>query len=253
MVDFPLSFNAYHSPYEFLTGLTDQDISLEALFPRLTEIAQMEIEKTFISSYFVNKHYIHPLLSKGTFMQRCENEAWSVPNRQGLFRGTTKFAGLYFAVVALGAINASSNETSLLQHFCQQFVDPSQTRRARGGPGFTALDFAKYFFGLAKRTLGDLFESSCLESAQSLLLLVRPCRFYIRRRLTSLPRVCFVKIRCSPIAVICIAGWLSAQQRLLVSVRACLLCLPVRDEKLGVPGGKHEHKARMNKKSDASI
>ncbi|KAI1832832.1 transcriptional regulator family: Fungal Specific TF [Penicillium roqueforti] len=149
----------------------DQDISLEALFPRLTEIAQMEIEKTFISSYFVNKHYIHPLLSKGTFMQRCENEAWSVPNRQGLFRGTTKFAGLYFAVVALGAINASSNETSLLQHFCQQFVDPSQTRRARGGPGFTALDFAKYFFGLAKRTLGDLFESSCLESAQSLLLL----------------------------------------------------------------------------------
>lgn len=135
----------------------------------------MEIEKTFIGSYFANKHYIHPLLSKGAFMQRCEDEAWPIPNRQGLFRGATKFAGLYFAVVALGAINASPNETSLLEHFCQQFIDPSQMQRARRGPRFTALDFAKFFFGLAKRTLGDVFESSCLESAQTLLLLVCLC------------------------------------------------------------------------------
>ncbi|KAJ5395622.1 transcriptional regulator family: Fungal Specific TF [Penicillium crustosum] len=149
----------------------DQDTSLESLFPRLTESAQVEIEKTFIGSYFANKHYIHPLLSKGAFMQRCEDEAWPIPNRQGLFRGATKFAGLYFAVVALGAINASPNETSLLEHFCQQFIDPSQMQRARRGPRFTALDFAKFFFGLAKRTLGDVFESSCLESAQTLLLL----------------------------------------------------------------------------------
>ncbi|KAJ5857437.1 transcriptional regulator family: Fungal Specific TF [Penicillium solitum] len=153
------------------TMSNDQDTSLESLFPRLTESAQTEIEKTFIGSYFANKHYIHPLLSKGTFMQRCENEAWSISTRQGLFRGATKFAGLYFAVVALGAINASPNETSLLEHFCQQFVDSSQIQRARRGPRFTALDFAKLFFGLAKRTLGDVFESSCLESAQTLLLL----------------------------------------------------------------------------------
>ncbi|CAI7564925.1 unnamed protein product [Penicillium palitans] len=152
-------------------GLKDQDTSLESLFPRLTESAQLEIEKTFIGSYFANKHYIHPLLSKGDFMQRCEDEAWPISNRQGLFRGATKFAGLYFAVVALGAINASPNETSLLEHFCQQFIDPSQTQRARRGPSFTALDFAKFFFDLAKRTLGDVFESSCLESAQTLLLL----------------------------------------------------------------------------------
>ncbi|KAK4869906.1 hypothetical protein LT330_005630 [Penicillium expansum] len=149
----------------------DHDINLEALFPCLTETAQMEIEKTFIGSYFANKHYIHPLLSKSSFMRRCGNEAWPIPNRQGLFRGVTKFAGLYFAVVALGAINASPNETSLLEHFCQQFVDPNQTQRALRAHRFTALDFAKFFFGLAKRTLGDLFESSCLESAQTLLLL----------------------------------------------------------------------------------
>lgn len=146
----------------------------------------MEIEKTFIGSYFANKHYIHPLLSKSSFMRRCGNEAWPIPNRQGLFRGVTKFAGLYFAVVALGAINASPNETSLLEHFCQQFVDPNQTQRALRGHRFTALDFAKFFFGLAKRTLGDLFESSCLESAQTLLLLVRLCQYYIRGMLIFL-------------------------------------------------------------------
>ncbi|KAJ5520415.1 transcriptional regulator family: Fungal Specific TF [Penicillium fimorum] len=148
----------------------DQGNNLEVSFHRLTENAQIEIEKTFIGSYFVNKHYIHPLLSKSTFMQRCENEAWPISNRQGLFRGATKFAGLYFAVAALGAINASPNETSL-EHFCQQFDDLGQTQQVRRGSGFTALDLAKFFFDLAKRTLGDLFESSCLESAQTLLLL----------------------------------------------------------------------------------
>ncbi|KAJ5780668.1 transcriptional regulator family: Fungal Specific TF [Penicillium paradoxum] len=147
-----------------------QDTNLEVCFPRLTETAQLEIEKIFIGSYFANKHYIHPLLCKGSFMQRCESEAWPSPKRSILFRGATKFAGLYFAVVALGAINASPNETSLLEHFCQQSVDEQQPK-VRKGSAFTALDFAKFFFGLAKGTLGNLFESSCLESAQTLFLM----------------------------------------------------------------------------------
>jgi hypothetical protein len=132
----------------------------------------MEIERIFIGSYFANKHYIHPLLCKNEFMQRCENEAWPLSKRPSLFRGSTKFAGLYFAVVALGAINASPNETSLLDRFCQQYAD---ARHSDSQPGskFTALDFAKFFFSLARQTLGDLFESSCLETAQALVLLVR--------------------------------------------------------------------------------
>ncbi|KAJ5306451.1 hypothetical protein N7508_005466 [Penicillium antarcticum] len=104
---------------------------LEIIFPRLTNNAQMEIEKIFIGSYFANKHYIHPILSKSSFMRRCEVEAWPNSRRAGLFRGLTKFARLYFAVVALGAINASPDETSLLDHFCQQTDD--QTRGPTGG------------------------------------------------------------------------------------------------------------------------
>ncbi|KAJ5797572.1 transcriptional regulator family: Fungal Specific TF [Penicillium pulvis] len=141
---------------------------LPALFTQITDGAQMEIEKIFIGSYFTNKHYIHPMLSKGAFMRRCEREAWPISRRAGLFRSTTKFAGLYFAVVALGAINASPNETALLDHFCQQSTDPES---AAPTPQFSALDFAKFYFGIAKVALGDLFESSSLETAQALLLL----------------------------------------------------------------------------------
>ncbi|KAJ5917844.1 transcriptional regulator family: Fungal Specific TF [Penicillium verhagenii] len=141
---------------------------LPALFAQLTDRAQTEIEKIFIGSYFTNKHYIHPILSKGAFMRRCEREAWSISRRAGLFRSTTKFAGLYFAVVALGAINASPNETALLDHFYQQSADPE---RAVPVTYYSALDFAKFYFGIAKIALGDLFESSCLETAQALFLL----------------------------------------------------------------------------------
>lgn len=104
-------------------------------------------------------------------MRRCEQEAWSISKRAALFRGAVKFAGLYFAVVALGAINASPNETSLLDHLCHQSNDPDKALRP--GTSFSALDFAKFYFDVAKQALGDLFESSCLETAQALFPMVR--------------------------------------------------------------------------------
>ncbi|KAJ5886901.1 transcriptional regulator family: Fungal Specific TF [Penicillium subrubescens] len=146
-----------------------QDINLPAIFSKISSTAQLEIEKIFIGSYFTNKHYIHPILSKGSFMRRCEREAWPISKRPTLFRGTVKFASLYFAVVALGAINASPNETALLDHFCHQSEDPDKTLPPE--TRFSALDFAKFYFDIAKQALGDLFESSCLETAQALFLM----------------------------------------------------------------------------------
>jgi hypothetical protein len=203
------------------------------VFPRLAGNTQVEIEKIFIGSYFANKHYIHPILSKSSFMRRCEIESWPKLNRAGLFKGVTKFAGLYFAVVALGAINASAHETSLLDHFCQLTAD--QTRDSIGAV-FSALDFAKFYFGLARQTLGDLLESSCLETAQALLLLVSLYQLGIGNRLTS-SRVYFVKIRYSLIAVICTVEWLFTQLLLLDLGQVCLRCLPVLDGRLDVHGG----------------
>jgi hypothetical protein len=214
--------------------VTGRENNLAAVFPQLTQNAQLEIEKIFIGSYFANKHYIHPILSKGSFMKRCEGEAWPSSRRAGLFKGVTAFSGLYLAVVALGAINASPNETSLLDHFCQQTNDQT---RGRTGAVFSALDFAKFYFGLARQTMGDLFESSCLETAQALLLLVGSYQPCLKNKLTSNPRVYFVKIHYSLIAVTCTVEWLFAQQQLLDLGRVCLRCLLVLDGRLDVHGG----------------
>ena len=96
-------------------------------------------------------------------MTRCEHEAWKIPRRPGFSKGQSKFGGLYFAVVALGAINASSQETSLLDHYCG---------------GCTSLDFADFYFGVAKQAIGDIFESSSIETAQALLLMVGITLYY---------------------------------------------------------------------------
>ncbi|KAI9927803.1 hypothetical protein MW887_002655 [Aspergillus wentii] len=111
---------------------------------------------------------MHPMLCKSTFMRRCEHEAFIISKRPVFSRGSSNFAGLYFAVVALGAINASPNETSLLDHYCTYSPDP---RKSGTGARYSALELASYYFGIAKQALGDLFESSSLESAQALLLM----------------------------------------------------------------------------------
>ncbi|EAU38418.1 predicted protein [Aspergillus terreus NIH2624] len=159
------------------------DDAMISLVQGLSEEAQLEIEKMFISSYFSNKHYIHPMISKSSFMQRCEQEAFVFANRPAFCQGSSKFAGLYFAVVALGAINASPNETALLDHYCSLSSDPGK-RGLADKP--SALDFADFFFGIAKQALGDLFESSSLESAQTLLLLSVFCQNALR------PHSCFM-------------------------------------------------------------
>lgn len=116
------------------------------------------------------------MLCKSSFLRHCEREAFNLSRRHSFARGSSNFAGLYFAVVALGAINASPDETSLLDHYCTYTPDPRRPGTGSVG-GCSALDFANYYFGAAKRALGDVFESCSLESAQALMLLVRsvPC------------------------------------------------------------------------------
>ncbi|KAL5360042.1 fungal-specific transcription factor domain-containing protein [Aspergillus floccosus] len=164
-------------------SFVSNDDAMISLVQGLAEEAQLEIEKMFISSYFSNKHYIHPMLSKSSFMQRCEQEAFVFSKRPAFYRGSSKLSGLYFAVVALGAINASPNETALLDHYCSLSSDPRK-RGLAGKP--SALDFADFYFGIAKQALGDLFESSSLESAQALLLLSVFCQNALR------PHSCFM-------------------------------------------------------------
>ncbi|PLN82278.1 fungal-specific transcription factor domain-domain-containing protein [Aspergillus taichungensis] len=154
--------------------------------PRVEELtleAQIEIEKIFISSYFSNKHYVHPMLNKNNFMQRCEREAFILSHRPRFARGMSRFSGLYFAVVAVGAINASPNETSLLEHYSTTADSSSgETSTAQ----LSALDFANHYFKMAKHALGDLFEGGCLETVQALSLLGVYCQNALQ------PHSCFM-------------------------------------------------------------
>lgn len=110
------------------------------------------------------------MLNKNNFMQRCEHEAFVLSQRPRFARGVSRFSGLYFAVVAVGAINASPNETSLLEHYSATApVDSGEAHTAQP----SALEFANHYFRIAKQALGDLFEGGCLESVQALSLLVR--------------------------------------------------------------------------------
>lgn len=197
---------------------TDRRATIASGIGQLSVEAKLEIERMFISSYFSNKHYIHPVLCKKTFMRRCEQETWNMHRRTWPSLGQSKFAGLYFAVVALGAINATPNETSLLEHYC--------TYSGRGATGgYSTLDFADFYFGVTKQALGDIFESSSIESTQALLLMVgaiRQCS--ISLNLTSASSVHSVKMPCGLIAALCTAAWPLEQQWPLGSHRECRRC-----------------------------
>ncbi|KAB8245778.1 fungal-specific transcription factor domain-containing protein [Aspergillus flavus] len=171
--------NQKKSPRTF----ADHEDAVALAIDELSDEAQLEIEKIFIGSYFSNKHYIHPLLSKNAFMQRCEQEAFVTSKRRAFYRRSSKFKGLYFAVVALGAINASPDETSLLDHYANCSADG---RKSNFGGKLSALDFADFYFGITKQALGDIFESCSLESAQALLLLSVFCQNALR------PHSCFM-------------------------------------------------------------
>ncbi|OGM43617.1 hypothetical protein ABOM_008561 [Aspergillus bombycis] len=161
----------------------DNEDAVGLAIGELSDEAQLEIEKIFIGSYFSNKHYIHPMLCKNAFMRRCEQGAFIASKRRTFSRQPSKFKGLYFAVVALGAINASPNETSLLDHYSTCSADGRKYSFA-GKP--SALDFADFYFGITKQALGDIFESCSLESAQALLLLSVFCQNALR------PHSCFM-------------------------------------------------------------
>ncbi|KAE8407322.1 fungal-specific transcription factor domain-containing protein [Aspergillus pseudonomiae] len=169
-------------PPRTIAGI-DNENAVALAIDELSDEAQLEIEKIFIGSYFSNKHYIHPMLCKNAFMRRCEQEAFVASKRRAFCRRSSKFKGLYFAVVALGAINASPNETSLLDHYSSCSAD-GQKYSFAGKP--SALDFADFYFGITKQALGDIFESCSLESAQTLLLLSVFCQNALR------PHSCFM-------------------------------------------------------------
>lgn len=66
----------------------------------------------FVESFFSTIHYIHPILDKRDFMQKCEN-LWSNSCDHEGNRPTSSFVALFYSVLALGAIVAVRGEESI--------------------------------------------------------------------------------------------------------------------------------------------
>lgn len=142
---------------------------------------EMEIQQECIRLYFANLHCVHPVLDHMGFLARCEREIWlnraphipTLVSNQGLQK--TRFLALFNVVLANGAITAG--ETSLLTwDRTITFLERQSGGHAFSNPcPYTPIRVARLYFEKAKELLGDIFETSSVETTQALFLMVCQC------------------------------------------------------------------------------
>lgn len=131
---------------------------------------QEQVEKIFIQTYFTNKHYIHPFLCEDAFRKQCAKYMWLHTDLPKKTSSRTRFLALYYSVIAVGAINARIDDASQLSMLYKhaEYLNQSKSFEKR-----STLEWANHYFHLAKKALGDIFETSSLETCQALFLMVR--------------------------------------------------------------------------------
>lgn len=144
-----------------------------------TRSHEIKIERECIRLYFQNLHCIHPIINQSLFLQQCEHEIW--PDATGepasrLDRKKLSFLALFYIVLAIGAITAG--DTSLLVwedtiRILNEAEKKQSMETAEGSDIFPPIRAARLFFHKSKDCMGDVFETSSLESAQTLFLMVR--------------------------------------------------------------------------------
>ncbi|KAK1978175.1 hypothetical protein LZ30DRAFT_752343 [Colletotrichum cereale] len=134
-----------------------------------------DIERECARLYFQNLHNIHPILEQTAFLRRCEDEIWSRPSRPDILmchqvRREARFLALYNVVIAIGAITAG--ETSLLmEDHTREFLDRTGQQPGEDDSLYPPIRLARRFFERSRLHLEDIFESSSLETAQTLFLM----------------------------------------------------------------------------------
>ncbi|KIW95043.1 uncharacterized protein Z519_03624 [Cladophialophora bantiana CBS 173.52] len=148
-----------------------------------TELGTTEVEKIFIEAYFNNVHYIHPMLIEESFEQECQRQVWTNQPTAGCKGRRPQFMALYYAVVALGAINSGPDQAASL---AKQYQDAAFSRGRGRNPMQSALGWASHYFGLAKQALGDIMEISSLETCQTLFMMTVFCQNALK------PHACYM-------------------------------------------------------------
>lgn len=141
----------------------------------------VELEKDCIRAYFSNLHLVYCFLDQKSFYERCKKEIWE-PRILGVNQFAnakpSRFPSVYCAVLAIGALTAGDDTSAVqdedrVEAFLDAQISQPMRRSGQAGVARPSFELAHFFYACSKAVVGDMFESSSLETSQALLLMVR--------------------------------------------------------------------------------
>ncbi|KAJ4177811.1 hypothetical protein NW755_013631 [Fusarium falciforme] len=145
---------------------------------------EIEIQRECVRLYFDNLHCVHPILDHASFLARSKKEVWqnqgqdnSTPTPNQGQRRKQRFLALLNVVLAIGAITAGGT-SSLTWDRTTKFLEEACSNHTFGNstPSYAPIRVARLYFERAKFLLGDLLESSSIETTQTLFLMSVFCQ-----------------------------------------------------------------------------
>ncbi|KAK8112025.1 uncharacterized protein PG998_008482 [Apiospora kogelbergensis] len=107
----------------------------------------------FLDSFFSTIHFVHPILDKRSFFERCERELWSSTESAAAF---SSFTALYYSILSLGALVGVREDEPL--------------------EGRSNLQWSRKFFDEAKRYCNLLGMVTDLEMVQCYFIMAKVCQ-----------------------------------------------------------------------------
>ncbi|WYZ46655.1 hypothetical protein EsH8_IX_000880 [Colletotrichum jinshuiense] len=108
--------------------------------------------RCFLQSFFSSIHYVHPILDKNMFFNRCE-QLWA---NQEVSREPSSFIALYYSILSLGALIGVREDEPI--------------------DGIENLQWSRKFFDEAKRRCDQLGMVTDLEMVQCYVFLAKVCQ-----------------------------------------------------------------------------
>ncbi|KAJ3540815.1 hypothetical protein NM208_g4888 [Fusarium decemcellulare] len=109
--------------------------------------------RSFIDAFFSTIHYVHPILDKSSFIQRCDS-LWS--GNESEDKKITSFIALYYSILSIGALVGTRDD---------ELID-----------GITNLSWSRKFFDRAKSCCNRLGMVTDLEMVQCYFILAKVCQ-----------------------------------------------------------------------------
>lgn len=111
--------------------------------------------RNFIENFFSTIHYIHPILDKREFIQKCE-ALWSSCTAEASSQQPTSFVALYYSILSVGAMVGVREEEDI--------------------DGLTNLQWSRKFFGMAWTCCHSLGLITNLDMVQCFFMMAKVCQ-----------------------------------------------------------------------------